>query len=108
MNEFDRFSILTHAFTETFILLNIRSSKTYVFNITYDEKLIENEILFLRVTQVSQTEDLSAMQSILEEYTLDHNISSFRYSKLAICYKGTIPVLCPQKNYGTSFFQSFK
>ena len=108
MNEFDRFSILTHAFTETFILLNIRSSKTYVINITYDEKLIENEILFLRVTQVSQTEDLSAMQSILEEYTLDHNISSFRYSKLAICYKGTIPVLCPQKNYGTSFSQSFK
>ena len=66
---------------------------------------MENEILFLTETQVSQADDLSAMQSILEGYTLDHNISSFRYSSLAICYKSTILV---SSHDGISFFQSFK
>ena len=48
------------------------------------------------------------MQSILEDYTLDHNISSFRYSSLVICYKSTILVSCHQKNDGILFFQVFK
>ena len=58
--------------------------------------------------QVSPADNLSAMQSILEKYTLDHKISSFRYSSFAICYKSTILISCPQKNDGISFFQSFK
>ena len=80
--------------TLSFILLNVRSLKRHAIDIAYDKKLIEYDILFLTEIQVSQTDDLRAMQSILEENTLDHNISSFRYSSLAICYKSTILVSC--------------
>ena len=49
------------------------------------------------------------MQIILKEYTVDDNISSFRYSSLAICYKSTILVSCHQKNDRILiFFQVFK
>ena len=51
---------------------------------------------------------LSAIQSILEEYTLDHNISIFRYSSLALCYKSTNLVSCHQKDYGISFSYFFR
>ena len=93
--------------TLSLILLNVRSLKRHATDIVYDKKLIEYDILFLAETQVSQTDDLSAMQSILEEYTLDHNISSFRYSSIAICYESTILVSCHQKSYGILFFQVF-
>ena len=56
--------------TLSFILFNVRSLKRHATDIAY---------LFLTETQVSQRDDLSAIQSILEEYTLDHNISIFRY-----------------------------
>ena len=82
--------------TWSFILLNVRSLKKHAIDIAYDKKLLEYDILFLTETQVSETDNLSAMQSILEEYTLDHNINSFRYSSLAICYKSTILVSCHQ------------
>ena len=48
------------------------------------------------------------MQSILEESTEDHNISSFKYSSFAICYKSTIIVPCHQKNDEISFFSFLK
>ena len=49
------------------------------------------------------------MQIILKEYTVDDNISSFRYSSLAICCKSTILVSCHQKNDRILiFFQVFK
>ena len=76
--------------TLSFILLNVRLLKRHAIDIAYDKNLIEYDIMF--ETQVSQTDDLRAMQSILEENTLDHNISSFRYSSLVICYKSTILV----------------
>ena len=63
--------------------------KRHVINIDYDKKLIGIDILFLTEAQVSQVDYLSDIQSILEEYTLDHNTSSFRYSSLASCYKST-------------------
>ena len=78
--------------TLSFILLNVRLLKRHAIDIAYDKNLIEYDIMF--ETQVSQTDDLRAMQSILEENTLDHNISSFRYSSLAICYESTILVSC--------------
>ena len=82
--------------------------KRHAIDIAYDQKLIEYDILFLTETQVSQTDNLSAVQSILEEYTLDHNISSFRYSSLALCYKSTNLVSCHQKDYGISFSYFFR
>ena len=94
--------------TLSFVLLNVRSFKRHAVDIVCHKKLIEYDILFLTEAQVSQTDNLSAMQSILEEYTLDPNISSFRYSSLSICYKSTIPVSCHQENDGISFFQVFK
>ena len=81
--------------TLSFILLNVRLLKRHAIDIAYDKNLIEYDIMFLTETQVSQTDDLRAMQSILEENTLDQNISSFRYSSLAICYKSTILVSSP-------------
>ena len=51
--------------TLSFILLNVRSLKKHAIDIAYDKKLIEYDILFLTETQISQTDDLSAMQSIL-------------------------------------------
>ena len=57
----------------SFILLNIRPLKRNAIDIAYDKKLIANDFLFLTETQVSQAGELSAMQSILEEYTLDHS-----------------------------------
>ena len=53
-------------------------------------------------------DDLSAMQSIHDEHTIDHNISNFRFSSLAICCKSTILVSCHHENDGTSFFQVFR
>ena len=95
--------------TLSFIQLNGRSLKRYAIDTAYDKKLIEYDILFLTETKVDQTDDLSAMQSILEEDALDHNTSSFKYSSLAICYKSTIPVSChQQKNDRISFFQVFE
>ena len=91
--------------TLSFILLNVRSLKRHAIDIVYDKKLIEYDILFLTETQVSQTDDLSAMQSILEEYTLDHDLSSFIYSSLTICYESIVS--CHQKNDGISFFHVF-
>ena len=76
--------------TLSFTLLNVRSLERHAIDIAYDQKLTENYILFLTETQVNQAINLSAMQSILEEYTLDHNISSFRYSSLSICYKSIV------------------
>ena len=94
--------------TLSFILLDVRSLKRHSIDIVYDKKLLEYYILFLTETRVSQTDDLSATQSILEEYTLDHNISSFRYSSFVICYKSTILASCHQKNDEILFFQLFK
>ena len=93
--------------TLSFILLSVRSLNRHAIDIVYDKKLVEDDILFLTETQVSQTDNLSAVQSILEEYTLDHNISRFRYSSLVICYKSTILVSCHQKIDGISFSQVF-
>ena len=76
--------------TFSFILLSVRSLKRHAIDLSYDKKLIANNTLFHTETQVSQTNNLSAMQSILEEYTLDHNVSSFIYTSLTICYKSTI------------------
>ena len=50
--------------TLSFILLNARSLKRHATDMAYNKKLIRN-ILFLTKTQVSQTDDLDAMQSIL-------------------------------------------
>lgn len=66
-----------------FVLLNVRCLKRHDIDISY-EKLIKNNALFLTETQVSRTNDVSVMQSILVEYTIDDNISSFMYSILAI------------------------
>ena len=94
--------------TLPFILLNVRSLKKHAIDIAYDKRLIEYDILFLTETEVSQIDDLSAMQSILDEHTPDHNISNFGFSSLAICYKSTIFVSCHHENDGTSFFQVFR
>ena len=92
--------------TLSFILFNVRSLKRHVINIAHDKKLIQHDILFL--TKTGLAEDLSALQSILEEYTLNHNVSSFRYSSLAICYKSTDFISFHWKNDGILFFQFFK
>ena len=47
-------------------------------------------IFYFAEIQLSQTDNLSAMQSILEDSTLDHNISSFIHSRFTICYESTI------------------
>ena len=62
--------------TLSFILFNIKSLKRHAVDIDYDKNLIANDILFLTEALVRQSDNLSAMQSILGEYTLDHNISS--------------------------------
>ena len=100
---------LRMSFQETlsFILLNVRSLKRHAIDIAYDKKLIEYDILHTEM-QVSQKDELSAMQSILKEYTLDHNISSFRYFSIAICYKSTILVSSHEKNDGVLFSQVFE
>ena len=94
--------------TLSFILFNIKSLKRHAVDIAYDKNLIANDILFFTEVLISQSDNLSVMQSILGEYTLDHNISSFRYSSFAIYYKSTILVSIHQKNGGISFFYLFK
>ena len=47
-------------------------------------------IFYFAETQLGQKDNLSAMQSILEDSTLDHNISSFIHSRFTICYKSAI------------------
>ena len=47
--------------TLSFILLIVRSLKRHAIDIAYDKKLIEYYIIFFTETQVSQTDDLSAI-----------------------------------------------
>ena len=118
MNEYDRFQkealftpVSSRMFlleTLSFILFNIKSLKRHAVDIAYDKNLIANDILFFTEVLISQSDNLSVMQSILGEYTLDHNISSFRYSSFASYYKSTILVSFHQKNGGISFFYLFK
>lgn len=56
--------------------------------------LFENDITG---AQISQTYDLSALGSILKEYTIGLIISSSRHSSLAISYKSTILLSCHHK-----------
>ena len=95
LNEYDRLQkkalftpislLMSLPETLSFILLNIKSLRRHTIDIAYDKNLIANDISFLTEAQVSQTDGLSAMHNILEEYTLEHNISTFRYSSLVIC-----------------------
>ena len=80
--------------TSQFILLKIGSLKRHAIDITYGKKLFENDITG---AQISQTYDLSALRSILEEYTIGLIISSSRHSSLAISYKSTILLSCHHK-----------
>ena len=92
--------------TLSFIQLNVRSLKRYAIDIAYDKKLIEYDILFLTETQVDQTDDPSAMQSILEEHALDHNTSSFKYSSLAVVTKAPfLSHVISRKMIGFHFFR---
>ena len=56
----------------------------HVVTIAYDKKQISNNIFVLIERQESLIDNLRDMQNILEEYTLDHNVSSFTYSILVI------------------------
>ena len=80
----------------------------HVVTIANDKKQISNNIFVLTERQESLIDNLRDMQNILEEYTLDHNVSSFIYSILVIFHKSIILVSCHQKNDGISFYYFFK
>ena len=56
---------------------------------------MNNYILFLTETQLSPSNDVNEIQTILDQFSISFNMNDYRLSSLAICYQKSVPLQCP-------------
>ena len=89
----------------TITLLNTRSLRLHVLDITMDDRLLDNDILCLTETQCEAGSDTSFIASALQKkYTMHFNNSINKYKSIAYGVSNDIEVLVKEDFDGISIF----
>ena len=91
-----------------FTLINTRSLKSHASDIASDPSLMKNDILFLTETQFCSASDITSIESVLYEFSVECNMNNYCFSSLAICYQGSIKICDHQKFDGISIVKVHK